>query len=312
MKKAELSVVAGLILVLISGLVLFAVFSGVFKKATLEEAINVCRLSVLTQANTKGIPGASGMKSPLDLDCDKRYVDLYNDRVEIGLAPESTSPQSIIYNGKKIKKFTQLNDYIVNQVVAEEMRTCYFEFGEGKMHVFDNSLDPSIKNTFDKEDVCFVCSEINFKDVKQQSYSGYLDYIKKTYIKNEEMTYYQYFNQPALGNISWSVFFSTIVDDNFKFQKDTKYLVVFGKEDKRWRAVLWNLWTSTASGAMAGAAVSIWGGPTVVIGTIGGAAVGLLTGVAQSTFFSTDYGNNYYVYVTPSNTINGMCDIVAT
>jgi len=316
-KKADFNVVMMMIILIVCAIILFAIGSKIFKSYTVSGAINSCRLSVLTEAQTKVLPTWNGDKSPFSISCDKRYVTFYNNKVELGLAPEKSDPMTVTFNGKKTTTFSKLDNYIVNQVIAEEMRICYFEFGEGKLHVFDNDLNPKITNIYSGQDVCFVCSEINFQDVPQDTYGGFLDYINRTYIANEKMTYLQYFDQPSISSVKWSVYMSTIMDDKTTFDSTQKYAVVFGKQDKRFGTILLTIGDralkGAAGGAVLGAAVSFWGfGVLAAPGAAMGFVSGALWGSVETLIKNNQFKNNYYVFIVPATKLNGMCDIMPT
>lgn len=263
-------------------MLLFFVAERIFQKTTLDASIKTCQLSVLVQSESKVFPGPTGEKSPWSINCNTRYVNIYNDRIEAGLTPENTNENlQVTYNGKKVTKYGELNEYIVNQIVAEEMRVCYFEFGEGKIHVFDN-------NIWNNNDVCFICSQINFKDIPNKisprTYTGFIDFINKTYITNEKMTYYEYFNQPTItnGTVPWSFFSYTIDPEHpYYFNNTQSYAVVFGKQDNRLKSFFELNPDITGSNTL-------------------------------SPFANLDSHNNYYVFVVPADRVNAKCDVIAS
>ena len=271
-KRSELNTVVTLIIILFCAILSFFVIQKIVTTYSGKTPIDICRLSVLTQAETARIPAISGEKSPFSIDCDTRYVHFYNDRVETGYKIDKTSPMEIMYNGKKVKEFGSLNEYIVNQVIAEEMRICYYQFGAGKLHVFDNSI-------YGNNDVCFICSQIDFKDVPntipQRQYTGLMEYFNKTYIKNEKMTYFQYFNQNGVS-IPWKTFVERI--GNINIDTTETYAVIFTKQDRRLGVLI---------------------------------TQGLLSVVGVSPTGSSSALNSYYVYALPAKSINDRCDVIA-
>ncbi len=225
--KAQVSQVVVMILVLMGAIVIFLYIDKFTGQNELEQSINRCRASVILQAASTVEPGITGKTSPLQLDCGKRYVNFYNTRVEIGLSPDSTKPVSINYGGKQVNQFSKLNDFVVNQVLAEEMRVCKFEFLDGQKDIFPNENN----NAFSNQNVCFICSEVSFQDsVSTNSFYGLVQYTNTTTIKNEDMTYYQYLTQQ-------SVFENTVwAQPDYKpgtdlsigsFDKNKRYVVFF-------------------------------------------------------------------------------------
>jgi hypothetical protein len=205
--------------------------------ANTKSSIDACRLSVIAQSSTKLQVGLASRTSPLDINCNKRYVNFYNTRVEIGLDPDNTKIAPVYYENSKVSKFLELNDFIVNQIVAEEMRTCWYEFGEGKLEVFVGDKD---KGILAPNDVCFVCSELNFRsdNIKTEKFSGLIPYMKETSLNNENgLSYYSYFNAPSLSKVTWEEYNNdaTVIEsgasiNNLEIDKTNKYLVIFHKD----------------------------------------------------------------------------------
>ena len=194
----------------------------------MNTAIDTCRFSVIAQSGT-----ATAMtKSPLDVSCKTRYLDFTNTQVKEGLSPDKKSAIKVFYNGKTITTFPELNDYIVNQVVAEEMRICYFQFGEGKVKDLFANNDDSIGN---KDDVCFICTQINFdKTIGSKTVKGFIDYINRTEVNGKGYTYLEYFDAPSESENTWSEFTNKIYDNNpsdkMVFDTSQTYDVVFRKD----------------------------------------------------------------------------------
>jgi hypothetical protein len=237
-KKAQLGTVVKIIIVLIVAIILITAVYIIYAQLMARGDLETCRVSVLAQAESKAIPSLSkGLTSPFSISCKKRYVKFFSNRVEEGTAPDATKPMQINYNGKLTKNIPGLTPFVVNQVIAEEMRICYYEFGEGQAQVFNNGI---------ASDVCYTCSEISFDD-KSQEYPGFIDYLNKTYIKNEQMTYYDYFNKPSLSSVTWQMTMQTLFKkyqyDYNKFSSSQNYAVVFVKSDQRWKVWLYQFWS---------------------------------------------------------------------
>lgn len=219
-RKAQMSHVVNLIILLAGAIIIFLVISKIFEVTNYTEAINVCRLSVMTQAATELQPTISGKKSPFDIKCDKRYVKFYNTKVELGLSPENMKPMEIDFEGEDVKKFRSLTDHTVDQVIAEELRICKYQFGDGKMEVFVND-----ESALRGKDVCYVCTEIDFESDKitQDTFTTLVDYTKKTVDENSGLTYYDYLSEESYtGNIMWS-------QPDLVIDKSIKYYVLFKK-----------------------------------------------------------------------------------
>jgi len=222
----------GTIILIIAGAIILYMFIAKFTaKSTFEESINVCRFSVVGQTATEVIPGIREKTSPFNIDCDKRYITFYNTKVELGLSPGNMQAIGTPANNN-VKKFNRLTESTVNSVIAEEMRICWFEFGEGKIKVFAND-DKAVSW---KDDVCFVCSEINFeKSVEKEQFAGLIDYLKNTKIVEQDQTYYEYINGATDSKASWEEYNSGnkkigMYNTLPYLDKSQQYAVVFKKD----------------------------------------------------------------------------------
>jgi hypothetical protein len=201
-KKGQVGKLAAIILILAGAIIMYMYLTQFMGKNTFTEAINICRLSVLGQVatETKLDMTISGAKSPFSISCEKRYVNFYNTKVELGLNPSNMKPLTVDVGGKKITKFKSLTDTVVDQVIAEEMRTCKYEFGDGKAEIFTN--DEKLKDSIR---VCFVCSEINFdKTVEKKAFDSLITYTNKTTFSDEGITYFNYLTETTVyDNTMW-------------------------------------------------------------------------------------------------------------
>lgn len=202
-KNGQAGQLAVIIIILVSAIVIFLFITKFTSKATFEQSINTCRLSVIAQSATEVFPSVSGKKSPFDINCDKRYVQLNNNKAELGLSLTNMKSLPINLEGKKITKYNSLNEYIVNQVVAEELRVCKFEFGDGLIDVFGNDNSDWIGG----KTICFVCSEITFDNSDNKPpkiFKNLVTYTKNTNFDNSNITYYNYLRSTSReGNIMW-------------------------------------------------------------------------------------------------------------
>jgi hypothetical protein len=200
-RSGQMSHVASMLLVVAGAIIMLLFLTKFMGKATFEEAINTCRFSVMTQVASEVQPGLTGKKSPLDINCEKRYVRFYEHKVELGLNPEGMKPMAIDFEGEKIKKFSDLTDHVVNQVIAEELRICKYQFADGKVEIFGN--DDAF--WIGKKSICFVCAEIDFEPtVKQKSFNTLVEYTNKTTFDDTGITYYDYMTEKNMyGNYMW-------------------------------------------------------------------------------------------------------------
>lgn len=230
-----MSHVVNLIIIIAGAIIIFLLLAKLFEATDYVEAINVCRLSVLTQAATELQPTISGKKSPFDIRCEKRYVKFYNTKVELGLSPENMKPMEIDFEGEDVKKFKSLTDHTVNQVIAEELRICKYQFGDGKIAVFGNDE----RFVLDRR-VCYVCTEFSFEPgVSLQKISSLTEYLNKTTFDDAGITYLDYLEEINLYDEYMFRFFKE--DD-----QDTKDHVI--DTSKRYAIFIWRFNRGTISG----------------------------------------------------------------
>lgn len=209
--SAEMMVV--LLAFVIVAMILLA-FSSQLKDLLIQDSdVEICRLSVLAQAQTK-VAG----KTIVPLDCPRRIVKIFNDKAEI--------------NSKRSKyQYKQLTNEQVSEIIAEELRLCWYMMAEGKRNIFEQSYFFETKfNT------CLICSEIEFdKSLKGNSYSGLLEYLKLK-IPKGDISYLDYLTKAQsdfyLGYIPWTqwnpFFYGTsnkVIDT--KIDSNQKYVIYF-------------------------------------------------------------------------------------
>ncbi|MGV8150601.1 MAG: hypothetical protein ACP5NV_02630 [Candidatus Woesearchaeota archaeon] len=239
MKKAQMGTIVTLIIVVVIAILLITLGYLIFTDYSGKGEIETCRLSVLTQSNTEvPIVGAS----PLSLECKKRFVNIYKNKVEIGTDPEKTSVVNVYTSSGKKKSFNTLNNDIINSVVAEEMKTCWYQFGEAKINVFpnDESLTEAGGDLLGAEDdICFTCSEIKFENIPGIEFSGLIDHLKNTNVPKTKYTYWDYFNQESLSEHTLQEYMEACYPDTVKdlwddkpfiFNSDETYSVIFYKD----------------------------------------------------------------------------------
>lgn len=233
-RRSQMNAVVVMILVLVSALVLLGFGQRVFTKYTGEGAIETCRLSVMAQSKTE-LAGTS----VLSLECKRRYIDFYDDHVEFGNEPDKTKTISVYSDGEKTRRYDTLDNDIVNYVIAEEMRICWYEFGEAQIEVFPNNEKLTEALGTADDDICFICSEIEFIDINNKEYTGLIDYLKENYPKDAKYTYWDYFNKPSLSEHTLDTYINNCYkdtiedlwnDDPFVFNSKTTYAVIFYKD----------------------------------------------------------------------------------
>lgn len=237
MKRADFKMLRGIIVVLLIFVVLLLFAKSLNELITAKTDREVCRASVLAQSTVLILPEGENIVSP---DCKTFHVKFFDNHVEIN------GKTIKVYDSRKkdvIKKFNGLTDEIVNQVIAEELRWCWYQFLEGKRILFGvAALFP-----LSSERACFLCSEITFDNsVKADSFTGFYDYTKEKTIPDSDMTYYeyyaegfrrysQYYDQNYYKN-AWEEYADGMQEiiklvDTRKCKDDLFYLVLFENRD---------------------------------------------------------------------------------
>jgi hypothetical protein len=145
----------------------------------------VCKTSLLAESYGNRV-GNDLIKNK----CKTYRVTFFEDRVEVNGKKKKVYDDS---RGNYVTSFSSLNDVIVNRVVAEELRMCWWQFWEGKMSTGTTYSVPVLGNLADG-DSCFICSEISFdSSVSKDSYLNFYNYTKNTKMINSDKTYYQYY-----------------------------------------------------------------------------------------------------------------------
>ncbi|MBU0958357.1 MAG: hypothetical protein KKB31_00285 [Nanoarchaeota archaeon] len=133
----------------------------------------ICRNSVVLRGNSV-VPGDA-----VGLDCGREYLCITKDGSCEGL----TNPE--------VKKVDNLEG--IYGVVAEEMRSCWWMFGEGKVKYID---DAALKRNH-----CSICDQILFDDSLEELLEGEVkiskdalyDYLATNNMVGKENTYAEYF-----------------------------------------------------------------------------------------------------------------------
>lgn len=283
-KRSEMGFLATILLILLAAIVLITAITQFSKKAGLEGVVQACRFSILAQSYTEVKPSTSGWESPLDIECSTRYVTFKNTEVLAGLDPETQKPLDVYWDGKKVKRFANLNDQIVNQVIAEEMKICWFQFAEGKTNVFPNN-----ENWFQaSDDICFICSNIEFDLPQQKVYDGLYDFLSKTTIKKEGKTYLAYLSDASKSDATWDEFvkiddndeLERIYGDDYAFEKINEKMAFDTSKTKQYAIVFRRDYDSAGIASV------------ISIGAISDK-------------------DNYFIFVMPADKINEVCDLIA-
>jgi len=241
-KKGEMTTQQIVLLIIL--IASFAIILFLFFRLNLgnESEKDLCHNSVVLK---KTLP----TKDAIPLNCQRSYVCIS----ENGKCDSLVKPEL-----KKVK-----TDKEVYGVLAEELKDCWWMFGEGK-------IDYVGKDTF-SELYCSLCSQIAFDESVKGIFSEgsfskeeFYDYMVKTKIENEEYTYAEYlYGSNDLKVISGDKEFGTV-------NLDSQYFAMMGMASQ----------TSTWSWIGIGAGVVVFG--TLTAGG-GFGALAIATGVGGSS-----------------------------
>jgi len=169
-KKADLSLVKELIIIIFIAIVLFGVVKSIVDIVGSKTERMPCQKSVEAQAFTR--PAKGLIDSPFNLKCQKYNIEFFKDHVEI-----DGKTKKVTVDGKTVSKFNALTDNIVNQVLAVELAECWKQFDAGQVNIFNEEFT----DIFNQHKVCFVCDEVTFNEnVQKAKFEGFYDYLKNT------------------------------------------------------------------------------------------------------------------------------------
>ena len=150
-----------MVILVIAAIVLLSTTIGFVTIFKAKSDIEVCRLSVLAQAQTKKFGPIDLPSSIISLDCPRRHVEFFNNKVEI--------------DGKKSKdyKFGELKEENVNKVIADELASCWYKMGEGIINVFEQEV------IVGRDYVCLICAEKDFdKKTEKTNFKNLVSFLK--------------------------------------------------------------------------------------------------------------------------------------
>lgn len=168
--------IIGVLVVLLIATVTVLVINAM-KKVSAQE---ICRMSVFGKAQSKRL--TAGTAALTNLECYTRYVNVRQQ----GIFVDSQY-------GKEFDDFSDDRSRETKRYIAEELRNCWYQMGEGKYDPF-GSLEGSIASSPIKDDShCMICSEIQFVD-KTIDMSGLTEIFKEK-MQNSALTYNDYLYQ---------------------------------------------------------------------------------------------------------------------
>ncbi|MEK6826970.1 MAG: hypothetical protein AABX99_00620 [Nanoarchaeota archaeon] len=268
-KKGELTtqqIVLLIILIASFAVILFFLFRLNLGKTTDTET---CHNSVV-QRGSGVLP-----KDSIPLNCKTQYVCLTKD----GTCEKMTGPQ--------IEKVKTTNE--VYSVLANQMATCWWMFGEGKLNYVRDTFAPNL--------YCSICSQIAF--------DSSVDFLPNNEIKQKE--FYNYLSNTKMSgkDISYLEYLTGIKDSNSIEQNipftslniGKQYYVMMGMFSKVGVAT-WIVGGVAAGGLLGLAIVSGGASIPVTVAIIGG---GTISGGTAGYFIGTTIkGASGNDYITPT------------
>jgi len=199
MKKATLSNTVQLILWVAVIIVVVPVVTNIYFTISKTED-EMCRLSILKHASVKEITTSF---TQTEIDCQRKHYRFFEDRVEL-----NNKAIRVTDRGKRSMSYTNLNENIVNQVVAQELYQCWKKTGKGDLNVFNADL------IFLDHRPCIICATIDFDTNERDGYADLYEYLETHLIPSREydnVTYavylgkqYDYYLRLLGGNVPTS------------------------------------------------------------------------------------------------------------
>jgi hypothetical protein len=246
-----------IIALLVSMIVLFLLVWQTMGYFIIETRETSCKLSVAKYALA-----SEKTFSEVDINCPRNSIVFYEDRVE-----KNGEEYYVRYDEEGDmafeRKFDELNNGIVNYVLAQELASCWEAMGQGNFELF---ADPLLNLNFEFEfgkgvevgvsNPCLIWDYVSFdKDISQESLNkpgfdnmGLLDYMKEEYpvdFGKEQDTYYDYIfleQEKKWAGIEYGEYVSVQVDPDLEINPEEVYYIYF-------RAAKQSLW-SPAAGAV--------------------------------------------------------------
>ena len=202
-KRGEITtqqIVMLIILILSFSVILFLIFRLDLGQITNEE---ICRNSVI-------LKGKSTLKTG-NLDCRTSYVCISGGGDCEGINPTKTV---------EVKGDSAEIEKQVMKALAEEMTSCWFIFGEGKVDY--------VEGIFRDRNTCAICSILSFDSLTKESisYSEFYEYLTKNK-RSDSQTYSQYLYASNNKENLEELFPEDYFDKELDFDKE--YFILTGR-----------------------------------------------------------------------------------
>jgi len=256
MKKAEITtqqIVMLIILIVSFAVILFLIFRLDLASTNKEE---ICHNSVVMRGNSI-LP-----EDTVSLNCHRKYLCITKD----GDCTQMTKP---------VIKKVETSEEIYN-VLAEEMISCWWMFGEGQIDYIGDKVT--------KKNYCSICSQILFddslnklEDVDEKiSKDNLYDYMVATKIKDKEITYSEYlFGTNEINSLKQLALEQYNVQGTFgEIEVGKQYFIVMGITNEVGGVVKWAGLIGTGVGVVVGGILIGsnpvgWVAGAIILGTAG-------------------------------------------
>ena len=242
-KKAQMSYVVGIILILLAFFIIWGIAGKVLEIMGQSGKDAACTASAQISSKTK----IAGIET-ISLNCPLNLIEITNEDLSAGINKARKDLAKIYEHNKEnptkqiqLNYFqnsqddtTKLKEYALDEKIGEEMRKCWYKLGEGKLDLFNSwygfqdkkpwrDLIPGIGEN--KIPItCVVCSRIKFDDKIKEIYpsvSSINEWLKISTVPKRDVTYYDYLldelHDQYLFTMDWS------------FETDEPLAVVFAR-----------------------------------------------------------------------------------
>lgn len=227
-KGIEQSALVKIIGIVASFVVIALLFKNIFYVTYGETAENVCRMSVVSHANTQ-VAGSPVM----NLKCPRKFITFDNEGYKQYYADELPIDKDKLSYNTKFKDNIPVKAQFY-KIMADEMAECWYKLGEGEMDVFQEDL-------LFKRPSCLICSQVDFsKEFEKNTDLGTIGEFDE-YLRTHNFTKYGinqgyrdflYKNYQSSLSIRWLSFYNQEDSVQIMFDENTPlkakpYLIYF-------------------------------------------------------------------------------------
>ncbi len=203
-RKAQVGKFISIIILIIAVVILLSILMPMLSDWNSSNMREQCRASAVMRNKvslevSKKIVVESGTYRILPLQCPKIKTDFYNKGVK-----ENGKKKEVIVDNEVKDHFNELTQDIIYREIAEQMKLCWYQFGEG-IDVFQrrddnfNDVDWFFGGKSDGV-ACFICNDVEFKLPSESFYDiehifntyAFTEYLHTTKMPGSDLTYGAY------------------------------------------------------------------------------------------------------------------------